>query len=137
MTFPCLLRLLTSAFSPYNLGLYAKIDFFRRDNTLIHTHTHTHIRTHLKHKLFLFHLLHTQHLHLVHPAHPQLPPSIFTPRWGSRLQLPLRHRGSEVLGHFAAEHLQHQRGELHAVLRLEGQRAVLFGVLLVEAAEVG
>lgn len=41
------------------------------------------------------------------------------------------------LGDFAAEHLQHQRGELHAVLRLEGQGAVLFGVLLVEAAQVG
>lgn len=38
---------------------------------------------------------------------------------------------------FATEHLQHQWGELHAVLRLEGEWAVLFGVLLVEAAQVG
>ncbi|TNN52579.1 hypothetical protein EYF80_037223 [Liparis tanakae] len=32
---------------------------------------------------------------------------------------------------------EHQRGELQAVLGLEGERAVLLGVLLVEAAQVG
>lgn len=42
----------------------------------------------------------------------------------------------QLLGDLATKHLQHQRGELHAVLGLEGQGAVLFGVLLVEAAQV-
>lgn len=41
-----------------------------------------------------------------------------------------------LLRHLAAKHLQHQRGELHAVLGLEGERAVLLGVLLVQAAQV-
>lgn len=42
-----------------------------------------------------------------------------------------------VLRHLAAKHFQDQRGELHAVLGLEGERAVLLGVLLVQAAQVG
>lgn len=42
-----------------------------------------------------------------------------------------------VLRHLAAEHLQDERGELHAVLGLEGKRAVLLGVLLVQTAQVG
>lgn len=46
-------------------------------------------------------------------------------------------RGERPLRHLAAEHLQHQRRELHAVLGLEGERAVLLGVLLVQAAQVG
>lgn len=40
-------------------------------------------------------------------------------------------------GDLVAENLEHQRGELHAVLGLEGEAAVLLGVLLVEAAQVG
>lgn len=42
-----------------------------------------------------------------------------------------------LLWHLTAKHFQHQRGELHAVLGLEGERAVLLGVLLVQAAQVG
>lgn len=42
-----------------------------------------------------------------------------------------------LLWHLTAKHLKHQRGELHAMLWLEGERAVLLGVLLVQAAQVG
>lgn len=39
-------------------------------------------------------------------------------------------------GDFIAEDFQDQWCELHAVLRLEGEAAVLFGVLLVEAPQI-
>lgn len=39
-------------------------------------------------------------------------------------------------GNLVAKHLQHQRCELHAALRLEGEAAVLLGVLLIEATQV-
>lgn len=38
-----------------------------------------------------------------------------------------------VSGDLVAEDLEHQRRELHAVLGLEGEAAVLLGVLLVQA----
>lgn len=73
------------------------------------------------HTSFSLHLVHTPHLHLVHSSHPQLPPSILR-LWGLisgfLSTAGVRRR---LLGDFAAEHFQHQRGELHAVLRLEGQ----------------
>lgn len=39
-------------------------------------------------------------------------------------------------GDLIAKHLQHKGRELHAALRLEGETAVLLGVLLVEATQV-
>lgn len=92
---------------------------------------------------------HTQHKHadthihttfsppLASYATPLLSPYILTPRALVSGFLITAQVLSWPLGDFAAEHLQHQRGELHAVLRLEGERTVLFGVLLVEAAQVG
>lgn len=66
------------------------------------------------------------------------PLSVFLYLLGSCRQLPPR--PTEVrrllLGDFTAKHLQHQWSELHAVLRLKGQWAVLFGVLLVKTSQV-
>lgn len=49
---------------------------------------------------------------------------------------PRHHLGPPWSGDLIAEHLQHEGRELHAILRLEGEGAVLFGVFLVEASKV-
>lgn len=46
------------------------------------------------------------------------------------------HATLALLWHLTAKHLKHQRGELHAMLRLEGQRAILLWVLFIQAAKV-
>lgn len=46
------------------------------------------------------------------------------------------HGALALLWHLAAKHLKHQGGELHAMLGLKWQRAILLGVLFVQAAEV-
>lgn len=51
--------------------------------------------------------------------------------------LPRHHCGPPWSGDLIAEHLQHKGCELHAILGLEGEGAVLFGVFLVEAPQVG
>lgn len=49
---------------------------------------------------------------------------------------PRCHRKQPWSGDLIAKHLKHKGRELHAALRLEGEAAVLLGVLLVEATQV-
>lgn len=53
-----------------------------------------------------------------------------------REALSRHHRGPPWSGDLVTKHLQHKGCELHAVLRLEGEGTILFGVFLVEASKV-
>lgn len=46
---------------------------------------------------------------------------------------PRRHGRLPESGDLIAKHLKHKGRELHAAVRLEGERAILLGVFLVEA----
>ncbi len=85
-----------------------------------YTYTHTH--TPLTNSVCVLRWLSIHSLHN--------PPSHAV--WPTRL-VPIQ---VKLLSDLSAEHLQHQRGQLHAVFGLEREGVVLFGVLFVQAAEV-
>ena len=56
---------------------------------------------------------------------------------GPREATPPRRQGRLLCsGDLVAKHLEHEGRELHAALGLEGEGAVLLGMLLVQAAQV-